>query len=141
MSKSKMRVKPSLMWILLGTILLSPAILIVWPESKADKRARIIITRVWEKQIATFFRQHLVETGSLANFNNHSVFSSAFGTNNFKPQWTNSQGEIVDYWKKPFQIEIATQTNFIIRSAGPNQKFGDADDIVFNSVSNDFVKP
>ena len=41
----------------------------------------------------------------------------------------------------PYQIQIVAQTNFVIRSAGPNKKFGDADDIVFNSVSNDFVKP
>ena len=32
-------------------------------------------------------------------------------------------------------------TNFIIRSAGPNKIFGDDDDIIFNSLPNDFVKP
>jgi hypothetical protein len=41
----------------------------------------------------------------------------------------------------PFQIEITPPTNFVVRSAGPDKKFGDADDIIFNSVSNGFVKP
>jgi hypothetical protein len=53
----------------------------------------------------------------------------------------NSHGELLDIWQTPYQIEVLAQTNFIVRSAGPNKKFGDADDIIFNSVSNDFVKP
>jgi hypothetical protein len=54
---------------------------------------------------------------------------------------TNGLGELIDIWQMPFQIKFAGQTNIIIRSAGPNKKFGDKDDIIFNSVSNDFVKP
>jgi hypothetical protein len=54
---------------------------------------------------------------------------------------TNVSGELVDYWQVPFQIQIVGTTNFILRSAGVDKKFGDADDIIFNSVSNDFVKP
>jgi len=53
---------------------------------------------------------------------------------------TNALGELIDIWQTPFQIKLAGETNFIISSAGPNKKFGDADDIIFNSVSN-FVKP
>ena len=48
---------------------------------------------------------------------------------------------MVDPWETPYQIEFSKQTNFIIRSAGKDKIFGDADDIIFNSVSNDFVKP
>jgi len=49
--------------------------------------------------------------------------------------------EDLDPWGTPYQIEIFGQTNFIICSAGKNMNFGDKDDIVFNSISNDFVKP
>jgi len=50
-------------------------------------------------------------------------------------------GEWLDWWRTPYQIKIVATTNFIIQSAGSNKIFGDADDIIFNSVSNDFVKP
>jgi len=46
-----------------------------------------------------------------------------------------------DPWKTPYQFEFFQGTNFIIRSAGRNKIFGTMDDVVFNSVSNDFVKP
>lgn len=49
--------------------------------------------------------------------------------------------EMVDPWETPYKIEFFQQTNFVIRSAGRNKFFGDTDDIVFNSVSNNFVKP
>jgi hypothetical protein len=63
------------------------------------------------------------------------------GSNGFYAKQTNASGQIVDLWGVPFDFQIISGTNFIIRSAGSNQKFGDADDIIFNSVSNDFVKP
>ena len=54
---------------------------------------------------------------------------------------TNTNGELIDPWKTPYKIVFDGTNCFTIFSAGPNQTFGDADDIVFNSVSNDFVKP
>jgi len=47
----------------------------------------------------------------------------------------------VDPWGTPFAINFLSTNSFLISSAGPNKKFGDADDIIFNSLSNDFVKP
>ena len=47
----------------------------------------------------------------------------------------------VDPWGTPFTISFLSTNAFVIASAGPNKKFGDADDIVFNSHSTDFVKP
>ena len=49
--------------------------------------------------------------------------------------------EMVDPWATPYQITFLQQTNFIIRSAGKDKVFGNLDDIVFNSISNNFVKP
>ena len=49
--------------------------------------------------------------------------------------------EMVDPWGTSYQIEFSQQTNFVIRSAGKDKIFGDADDIVYNSASNSIVKP
>jgi hypothetical protein len=57
------------------------------------------------------------------------------------PRSVNSFGQFVDPWGTPYGIEITFQTSFVIRSAGPDQKFGNKDDVVFDSTSNDFVKP
>ncbi|HZL14210.1 MAG TPA: hypothetical protein VFC85_08710 [Verrucomicrobiae bacterium] len=96
-----------------------------------------------EKQIASALKQCVAETGGLTNIDNGFVYQTVFDALhlNYGSERTNSQGEILDIWKMPFQIEITPPTKFIVRSAGPNKKFGDADDIIFNSVSNDFVKP
>jgi len=48
---------------------------------------------------------------------------------------------MVDPWETPYQINFSQQTNFVIRSAGKDKIFSNADDIIFNSVSNDFMKP
>jgi hypothetical protein len=47
----------------------------------------------------------------------------------------------VDPWGTPFAINFPSTNSFVISSAGKDKIFGDADDIIFNSVSNDFVKP
>ena len=47
----------------------------------------------------------------------------------------------VDPWGTPFDINFPSTNSFIISSAGKDKIFGDTDDIIFNSVSNDFAKP
>jgi hypothetical protein len=46
-----------------------------------------------------------------------------------------------DPWGTPFAINFPSTNSFVISSAGKDKIFGDADDIIFNSASNDFVKP
>jgi hypothetical protein len=75
-----------------------------------------------------------------------AIFKALYGSNsgNFiflSRGITNSDGQMLDPWKTPYQIQFFQETNFVIRSAGKNKIIGDADDIIFNSVSNDFVKP
>ncbi len=48
---------------------------------------------------------------------------------------------MVDPWEMPYQVEFSQLTNFIVRSAGKDKILGDGDDIIFNSASNNFVKP
>jgi hypothetical protein len=43
-------------------------------------------------------------------------------------KFMNSRGEYTDPWETPYEIKT-DQTNFAIRSAGPNCIFGDKDDI------------
>jgi hypothetical protein len=78
---------------------------------------------------------------------NSNIVSALAGDNSQKTVFLNFRrtmehpNEMVDPWETPYQIEFFQQTNFVIRSAGKDKIFGDADDIIFNSVSNDFVKP
>jgi len=58
----------------------------------------------------------------------------------FKPNIEYSN-EWVDAWGTPYAINFLSTNCFLVSSAGKNKIFGDADDIVFNSASNDFVKP
>ena len=140
MEDSNTRIRPVFIWLLLGSVLLSLAVNVFLPEPRAARKARITITRVWERQIATFLQQQVVESGALTNLDHRLIAQAVFGTNSYLSQ-LNSRGELFDFWKTPFQIEISARTNFIIRSAGPNRKTGDGDDIVFNSQSNYFVNP
>ena len=120
--------------------MLSLAAVVFLPKSNAAKKARVTITRAWEREIAVILKQRAAESGELTSLDNQSIAQGVFGTNSLQPDRLNSEGELLDYWKTPFQIEIAAPTNFIIRSAGPNRKFDDKDDIVFNSVSNNPAK-
>jgi len=54
---------------------------------------------------------------------------------------TNESGEFIDPWKTPYKIVFDGTNRVKIYSAGIDRIFGNADDIIFNSVSNDFVKP
>ena len=109
---------------------------------KDKAKARMIKTRSDERWMSALLGEQAVKTGGLTNLDRLFVLNSLFATNQ-NHFWfdTNTCGEVVDIWQTPYQIELAGRTNFIIRSAGKDRKFGDEDDIVFNSVSNDFVKP
>jgi hypothetical protein len=99
------------------------------------------------RHAADALKQFEIKHGRLPVGDNALIIQNLIGTNSDENVFmmllaeTNSAGEIYDAWKVPFKIEIVAQTNFIIRSSGKDKTFGDADDIVFNSVSNDFVKP
>jgi hypothetical protein len=54
---------------------------------------------------------------------------------------TNDAGELVDMWRTPIRFTPVGATNLIIKSAGPNRRLGDKDDIVFNSALITFIKP
>ena len=114
------------------------------PTEKDKAKAMILLTRSEARLIASQMEEQVVKLGGLTNINTQFVLNSLITTN--KSQFllvarTNVLGEVLDIWQTPYRIELVGPTNFIVRSAGKNQKFGDADDIIFNSASNDFVKP
>jgi hypothetical protein len=138
---------PKLLMFLICLVLLIFCWWTFFPQPIRSKtKARIVFTRFETKEIATVLKQYSMKTDGLTNIDNEFVFIAVFGTNgdinlNYHPEQTNSQGQVLDCWRMPYQIEILARTNFIVSSAGPNKIFGDADDIIFNSVSNNFVNP
>jgi hypothetical protein len=54
---------------------------------------------------------------------------------------TNGLGEFVDVWGTPYEVRSEGPGRLAIRSAGADGQFGDADDIVYDSVANSFVNP
>jgi hypothetical protein len=115
------------------------------PTEKEKTRANVLETLVEERSMAELLKKEALKFGGPTNIPNEFILNP-FHADNERPRIsfedrTNASGKAVDIWQMPFQIKLVGQTNFIIWSAGPDQKFGDSDDIIFNSVSNDFVNP
>jgi len=100
-----------------------------------------------EKQLDLGIENYKQTFGNYPSGENSNIVNVLSGKNSQKTVFLNFRrtsehpNEMVDPWETPYQIEFSQQTNFIIRSAGKDKIFGNADDIIFNSVSNDFVKP
>jgi hypothetical protein len=145
MNKSQMRVSPGFLLVLFGVLAIFGWMIIDGvPTEKAKIRARFIQTLSDERVIASSLIEKASKTSGLTNINSKFVLDSLITTNKYPfslASRTNALGAVIDIWQTPFQIELVGQTNFVVRSAGPNKNFGDADDIIFNSASNDFVKP
>jgi len=123
---------------------------IVWvcvlPRLAGGGPAPTNVCKVEMAQISAALKQFEAMCGKLPTGDDSIIFRTLYGSNSLhlcfiNPGRTNSGGVMVDPWKSPYQIQFTDQTNFLIRSAGKNAKFGDADDYIFTSVSNDFVKP
>jgi len=115
------------------------------PTEKGNAKAKVLETIGEERSMGDLLEQKASEVNGLTNIPNEFILNPFLITNTYEgisfTTRTNTFGELIDTWQTPFQIKFAGQTNFIIRSAGPNKIFSDADDIIFNSISNDFVKP
>ncbi len=110
---------------------------------KDKAKARIIQTRAEERLMAEMLAEQSIKVGGMTNLTKEFVLTALRTTNqqfSFAIR-TNNSNDVIDIWQTPFRIEAVGATNFMISSAGPNHKFGDGDDIVFNGASNDFVKP
>jgi hypothetical protein len=142
MNKSQMRMKLGFAAIMILAVLVVIIYPLLTPHFGTKEEAQIVCTQFESKDIASALKKRVTVTGSLSTIDNAFILQAVFGTNTFLySDRTNANGQFLDPWETPYKIDILGQTNFTVRSAGPNKKFGDADDIIFNSVSNDFSNP
>jgi Type II secretion system (T2SS), protein G len=144
----KYNLKQSVVNVLVGFALLCLCLYcFVFPFLGGGGHAKIPRAQTDEEQLSIGIQSYGQVFGSYPTGENSNVVRMLIGDNPRKMVFLNFRrpakhpNEMVDPWETPYQIEFSKQTNFIIRSAGKDKIFGDADDIVFNSVSNDFVKP
>ena len=143
MDSSQMRIRPGFILGLLVIFVLLPWLAgMLLPAGSYRTKAMLIKTRSDERAMAFLLEERAGKMGAVANINNQFILDSLFATNQYQAWFTtNAAGEVLDIWHTPFQIELVGRTNFAVRSAGKDKIFGDADDIIFNSASNNFVKP
>ena len=114
------------------------------PTEKEKTKAKVLQTRLEERLISEFLVEQAVKAGGVTNLANEFILRSLNAKNEHQYSFasrTNALGQVIDIWQTPFQINLAGETHFIVSSAGPNLMFGDTDDIIFNGISNGFVKP
>jgi hypothetical protein len=93
-------------------------------------------TAVEMSGICLALQQYESETGVFPAGTNAAVFQLLYGTNPFHRDFfdpgdrTNINGEFLDAWGSPYVIQIYSRTNVLIKSAGPDGKWGDQDDYV-----------
>ena len=129
-------------WVILVGLILLVAMLSLSPNhGNAKKKARIIRTRIEERDISNVLTEQINKHGSLEGISNGLIFQALLEKDGAYGGRTNNIGQICDVFGTPYRIDFKLPATFAIYSAGPNLKFDDEDDIVFNSISNDFVKP
>ena len=143
MNKSQMRIRPGFLLGLVVVFVIIPFLAsLLLPSVGGPTLARKIMTRRDIVEISSAISNQTgighFETGIHVNSSNSfSASFLSFTTDAIRVDRnrTNSNGELLDFWGTPYRIEITVQTNYIIRSAGKDTNFDDADDIIFNSVS------
>ena len=93
------------------------------------------VVRMEITNLEAALNQHRAEYGHFPTGTAVEIFKTLSGENPRKlvffvanSRTVGSNGEFLDPWKTPYKIRMA-ETNYSIRSAGPNQVFGDKDDI------------
>lgn len=107
------------------------------PRYHGNKAPELAVTKIELQNIAAALSKYLTTSNSIPDGDSVAMLRALIGSNRtgtmfLSPRKTNASGEMLDSWNTPYQIEIADQANLLIRSAGPNRRFGDKDDIVFN---------
>jgi type II secretion system (T2SS) protein G len=120
----------------------------VFPHLAGGGPAKVPSARNEEKQLYLSLENYKQAFGNYPTGENANIVKVLAGGNPQKLQLfylsvnsTNGNGELIDPWKIPYKFIFDGTNSYLILSAGIDKKFGDADDIIFNSVSNDFVKP
>ena len=141
-----MKLKPILTTFLIFVIVVI-LIGIILPLIGKPKSTPPVKVRVEIEGLSIAMKSFQSEYGFSPNGENSNVVRILAGDNQKRIVFLNfrrlaeNPNMMFDPWKTPYQIQFFQETNFIISSAGKDKFFGTADDIVFNSSSNDFVKP
>jgi hypothetical protein len=105
-------------------------------------------TRNEEEQLGAAIAQYAVVFKNYPTNDNAGLTKNLTGDNpqqlrliNLSASSTNAAGQMVDVWGTPYQFAFQSTNSFSITSAGENLTFGDADDVVFNSISNKLSAP
>jgi type II secretory pathway pseudopilin PulG len=88
------------------------------------------------------------QTGSYPTGQTENILQQLRGTNDsgshylLHPYRRNySTNDYVDPWGTPYRIEVESEINFVIRSAGKNGEFGDRDDQFFDGAATNLANP
>lgn len=109
--------------------------------------AKIPRAKMEEVQLSQGLNNYEITFGAYPSRENSNIVKVLAGDNPQKTVFLNFRrtseypNEMVDPWGTPYAINFSSTNSFVISSAGKDKVFGDADDIIFNSVSNNFVKP
>jgi hypothetical protein len=148
MDKSQWQIRPRFIAMLAVAFGFCFLAMLILPMLAGGGPARAAHVMSDEKQLALSFEVYKQTFGSYPTGENAGIVKLLAGANPQKLQLfllnansTNENGELVDPWKKPYIFSYDGTNGYSISSAGYDQKFGDANDIIFNSASNNFVKP
>lgn len=105
------------------------------PRLANRNRPTIPLARTDIQNLDAALSQYYAVAGEYPSGTKVEIFKKLLGENargikffSVNPKSVNSSGEFTDPWKTPYEMNIV-QTNYTIRSAGPNRIFGDEDDI------------
>ncbi len=124
--------------------LLGLVLLIAWITNRNDpkKKAAIVLSRSAIVSLAADFKGFLQENKPIPLKDDSAWVQDLSRSSNYVLlRFTNAPGQVVDFWQTPLHVMLIAHTNFLIRSAGPNKRFSDKDDIVYDSTKNGFVIP
>jgi len=131
------------LWVILAGFLAGFLISLLRGLATSGGPKKGAFVRLEMAQLEKALRDYKMKCGQFPSGASSNVLQALFGDNSKKIRFlfvqsrqTNSHGLLIDRWKTPYDIQILGQTNFIIRSAGPNRILGDKDDIISDSGSN-----
>lgn len=143
----EMRVRPVFIgWLLVVLVLIPMLADILLPTGNGKTKALIAATHSEMRTLAELWKQqHNGSVGLRLSTNGALHVTLLSGKQKARLSnclhRTNSESELLDFWRTSIQFKRSGLSNVVIRSAGPDRKFGNQDAIIFNSASNSFVKP
>ena len=140
--------KQSIMIVAAGCGLLLVGLAIFGPWSGGFGHSKTETTQMEEAELARALNHYETVFQQFPTNNNAALVKQMTGENpqqllfiNLGATSTNQDGQLIDIWSTPYKFVFNSTNSFTITSAGENRTFGDADDVVFNSVTNKVAQP